>query len=213
MAFIVLQGVGQNGDRYIGLGFGPIAYRGDLNHSFSKFQSALSFNYFKDRDRRVQSVFNLTIGKVSGSNEDYIFQNDMEMETSPNTYFQTSFQSLTYRLKIRFLKQKKVVPYISPGIGLFRFVPKNENSTSLSDQDNSRAPDESYSPITISLPLSLGVNTSLNEFKFGLSLTWLNPLTDYIDNIKQWGNKEGNDNLLLYSISVAIPLKFSKKSD
>ncbi|MCZ6900504.1 MAG: hypothetical protein O7F74_09725, partial [Bacteroidetes bacterium] len=45
-----------------------------------------------------------------------------------------------------------------------------------------------------------------NGFGFGLQTGYLNTTTDFLDNISQWGNKKGNDNVLVTKFSFVISL-------
>jgi hypothetical protein len=146
------------------------------------------------------------IGGVRGNNDSYTF-NSTET-TTPNTYFKTSLISMGYELRIHILKKESFVVYVSPGISLLRFEPKDEFKQSYSNQFSTRARGEEYSNISLMLPLKIGGSYYLsNGYGIGVDAGFLNPLTDYIDNISQWGNKSKKDNLLQLNLLLYIPIK------
>lgn len=191
---------------YFTLGFGGTSYRGDLTNKFESwggtFHAGLTFN----KKKRLNGYLHLMIGGVRGNNDSYTF-NSTET-TTPNTYFKTSLFSLGYEFRINIFKKESFSVYISPGIALLRFDSKDEFKKSYSNQFSTRAKSEEYSNISLMLPIKIGGTYYLvNGYGIGMDVGFLNPLTDYIDNISQWGNKSKKDNLLQLNLLLSIPLK------
>jgi hypothetical protein len=115
---------------------------------------------------------------------------------------------LGYEIRINILKKESFCFYVSPGISLLRFDSKDEFKNSYSNQFATRAKGEEYSNISLMLPVKVGGTYYLtNGYGIGMDAGFLNPLTDYIDNISQWGNKTKKDNLLQLNLLLYIPLK------
>lgn len=99
--------------------------------------------------------------------------------------------------------------YISQGLGLIRYEPKDENNEPLQKKFDTRASNETYNNVSLMLPTQAGINYILkNGYGVGLQAGWLNPQTDYIDNISQWGNRQKNDNTFLVRFAFMVPLTY-----
>jgi hypothetical protein len=191
---------------YATVGFGGTSYRGDLVNKFESwggtFHAGLTFN----KKKRVNGYIHLMVGGVRGNNDSYVF-NSTETAT-PNTYFKTSLISIGYELRINILKRESFRLYVSPGFALLRYDPKDEYKQSYANQFSTRAKGETYSNVSLMLPIKIGGSYYLtNGYGIGLDAGFLNPLTDYIDNISQWGNKSKKDNLLQLNLLLYIPIK------
>lgn len=197
--------------RGLQVGFGPIAYKGDLNHTYSKWNSGLQLAYFLQGQKITEGAFSIFIGRFKSSNDNYSFTSEDGSNQTPNTYVQTDFQSFSYHLRFRLFRNKTINGFISPGLGLMRFNPKDRNSDLLIDQDDTRNLDEGYTNLAFAMPIQLGVRANLKSIQTGLVIQWSNVFTDYLDNIGDLGTQEGNDNILSYNFFVQIPL--FKKQD
>ena len=90
---------------------------------------------------------------------------------------------------------------------LLRFDPQDEFNDSLVDQPFTRAANETYGNITLMLPTQIGVLYTLpNDYSIGLQVGYTNTLTDYLDNISDWSNSGGQDNIFSYRFVVHIPV-------
>jgi hypothetical protein len=57
------------------------------------------------------------------------------------------------------------------------------------------------------LPTQVGAIYLLpNQWGIGIQAGLLNPLTDYLDNIKELGNRSGNDNVMQTRLLLYVPL-------
>jgi hypothetical protein len=197
-------------DKYVEIGISAVAYKGDLNHSYEKFTSCFHLNlHFKKNDRRVNPYIGLMIGNVTGQNPKYSFAlSDTSAATpTPNKFFKTSLLSVNFGLLINIIKKENFNLYIGQGLGLMRLNPKDEYNKPLADQFNTRADNETFNNFTVMLPTFAGMTYRFkNNYRVGFQAGWLNPMTDYIDNISVWGDRQKKDNILSYKFSFYIPL-------
>ena len=197
--------------RFFELGINSNAYKGDLNHSYQKFTSSISLGLRLNYKKRFNSHFGLMIGSVIGQNPYFQtnYYSGADSGATPNSFFKTSFWQANYDLQFNIIKTKSFVLYISQGIGVFHFNPKDATNNSLVGQLNTRAPNEAYNTTTISLPTSAGFFYLFkNYIGAGFQAGWLNTQTNYIDNISQLGTRNKNDNILFYRFLVYVPLTF-----
>jgi hypothetical protein len=195
--------------RFLEVGLSANAYRGDLVNRYAHWNSALQVGLKLNFKKRINSHLNLGLGSVSGQNMEYTFGGETGRVSSPNTYFSTSFVALNYDLQLHLLKYRGWMVYLSQGFGLIRFTPKDADKQSLLMNFASRAGDETYSNIAVLLPTQAGINYVFpNGYGIGVQAGWLNPQTDYLDNISRWGNREKRDNLLNYRFTFMAPLTF-----
>ncbi len=194
-------------------GIGPVAYKGDLNASYSKwssmFQAGLKFNRFS----RFNGHLVVSIGSVSGQNIQYTFDDGSDTAPTPNRFFTARLAGFHYELHYNVLHTEKWKIYISQGMGLFRFDPQDEFNKSFVNQLDTRAPNETYGNITLTLPTQVGVLYTLpNAYGVGVQVGYMNTLTDYLDNISDWGTQAGHDNLFSVCFQIHIPLAVQKSS-
>ncbi len=198
--------------RFLEIGVGATAYKGDLNSRYDYFASSLQIGIKFNKKKRLNSHLNLTLGTVIGQNYQYKFTDVNNMVTTPNQYFKTSIFSFQYDLQYNFIKKINFILYMSQGIGFLRFVPKDDEGKELQDQRNTRANDETYNNTTLTLPLSFGAMYILkNGYGFGVQASYLFPQTDYIDNISNWGQESGKDKISIVKFWLAVPLAKIKK--
>ncbi|UII21098.1 hypothetical protein [Fulvivirga ligni] len=185
-------------------GISMAAYKGDLS-SYDQYRGLFQVGVQLNKKKRLNGNFNLGIGSVSGENRD--FRRFETGDIEPNRYFRTNFFFLNYDLHYNIVKTDFLIVYVSQGIGFFRFTPKDDEGNSLIDQGNTRNPDESYRNSTFMLPTSAGATYFLpNKYGIGLQAGFLNPLTDYLDNISELG-ETGGDNILEFRFSLYVPIK------
>jgi len=200
--------------RFIEVGVSGNAYRGDLQAGYEKFSSGFHLGIQWMKKKRINGAINLQIGSVNGQNPDYIY-NGSTATTTPNQYFKTSIFTLHYELQLNLIKKKRFRVFIAQGIGMIRFIPKDQYQNKLSSQLVSRAEGETYGNTSLILPTQIGAQYFLaNGLGAGFKMGWYNPQTDYIDNVSKWGNKSGNDKIFNFRFSVMIPVRTkSEKSE
>ena len=156
---------------------------------------------------------NLGFGQVEGQDPNYQPPVIDGVVPTPNTFFKTNYVSFNYDMRYHIVKKNNYWIYVSVGVGLIRFNPKDENGNSLSELPETRFLDESFNKMTFILPVQLGVLYFLpNYYGIGLEFGLLNTMTDYVDNISDWGVKDGIDNILQLKISFIAPLRFISPS-
>ncbi len=193
--------------RFIEVGVGGNSYRGDLQAGYEKFSSGFHLGMQWMKKKRLNGAINLQIGNVNGQNPDYKYTGITE-KTTPNKYFKTSIFTAHYEVQLNLIKRQRFRIFISQGIGILRFKPKDDQREDLSGQLPTRAEGETYGTIALILPTQAGAQYFLpNGLGVGLKMGWYNPQTDYIDNISQWGNKSGNDKLFNFRFSVMVPVR------
>jgi hypothetical protein len=195
--------------RFLELGISANAYKGDLSASYQKwtpaFQAGLKLNFKK----RFNSHINLGIGSVSGENLNYSVRAENGTTPTPNTFFKTNFITVNYNLQVHLLKYKGLMVYLSQGLGIIRYEPKDARNNRLLADFSSRASNELYSNVSVVLPTNAGINYIFsNGYGIGFQAGWLNLQNDYIDNISQWGTRQKKDNVLMYRFTFMVPLTY-----
>jgi hypothetical protein len=195
--------------RFLELGISANAYKGDLSADYQKWTPAFHAGLKLNFKKRFNSHINLAIGSVSGENLNYAVPGEVTPAPTPNTYFKTNFVTVNYDLQVHLLKYKGLMVYISQGIGLIRYEPKDAQNNKLLDNFSTRASNESYSNVSAVLPTQAGVQYILkNGYGIGFQAGWLNLQNDYIDNISLWGSRQKKDNALLYRFAFMVPLTY-----
>ncbi|WP_422360265.1 hypothetical protein [Reichenbachiella sp.] len=195
--------------REIHFGIGPASYGGDLGKAYSGSSLLVNIGFKLNKDKKLNGNFRLSIGSVTGQELDYSTTDNTGVPATPNTFFKSSFIGLNYEAHYNFLDKKKYKVYLSQGIGLFRFNPKDESNNNLVDMPDTRSLGESYRNLIIQLPTQLGAKYYLpNDFAIGVQFGFMNPITDYLDNLGVWGNKNGNDNILVLQFELHAPISF-----
>ncbi len=197
--------------RLLEVGLSANGYRGDLAMKYQKWASSAQIGLKLNFKKRVNSHFTLGIGTVTGQNPDYTFTLNTQETATPNQFFKTSYVSLNYDLQINLLKARHWTVYLSQGLGLIRFRSKDENNVLLENRFDTRPENEIYNTISLMLPTQAGaIYHFTNGYGLGVKGGWLNPQTDYLDNISQWGNRSKKDNVLSFRFSFLAPLTYGQ---
>jgi opacity protein-like surface antigen len=188
------QGAGQKPLR-VGLGLLGATYVGDLNtngEALHRFYPGMGFSLQFVSPRRISPQLNTGFGKFVAQDRNLASTGSVE----PNTFVQTPFFYVDFRLKARFLRERTVSPYLSAGIGLLGYTPKDEDEKSLLDNSSTREDGETYGSITAGFPLSVGTELRMSPFvALGLEYTYRLTGSDYLDNIGLVGPRAGKDKL------------------
>jgi hypothetical protein len=203
--------------RFIEVGISANAYRGDLQAGYEKFTSGFHLGVQWMKKKRVNGAINIQIGSVSGQNPDYKYSNTTTVgskDPTPNKYFRTAIFTAHYELQLNLIKRRNFRIFVSQGIGIIRFNPKDEFQNALSKNLASRADGETYSNLAFILPTQCGFQYFLpNGIGAGFKMGWYNPTTDYLDNISKWGNKSGNDKIFACRFTVMIPVRIKAEKN
>ncbi len=190
----------------LGIGLLAAGYAGDLtvnSHPFERFSAGASLSLQFASEKLISPQLNGGFGKFSAQDRDIAAVEGVQ----PNTFVETPFFFVDLRIKARFLRETGFNPYISAGIGMLGFTPRDGMGNSLLDNYSTRQEGETYGSITANFPLSAGFEVKLSPILLvGLEYTYRVTTTDYLDNISALGQKEGNDNL--QSILLSLGLTF-----
>lgn len=193
--------------RLLEMGISANGYRGDLSAKYQGWGPAFQLGLKLNTKKRLNGHFNLGIGTITAQNPAYEFSGSDEQTATPNLFAKTSFLSLNYDLQVNLVKTRHWIVYLSQGAGLIRFQPRDEKKISLQSQFGTRPGEENYNNVTILLPTQAGaIYLFGNGYGVGVQSGWLNPQTDYLDNISQWGNRSKKDNILSLRFSFLAPL-------
>jgi hypothetical protein len=190
------------------LGISASAYKGELSPAYRSFVPVYHAGFMRYRQRRLNGSFLASAGAVTGSNLTPSLRNDLE-GVSPNRFVRTSFFSLQYGLQFNLIRKERFRLYLSQGVGVIRFSPRNEDGQLLADIPSTRMAGESYGRAAIMLPTQAGMQYFFgNQFGLGFSAGWLNTFTPYLDNIYEASTTDRNDNILSYRFSLLVPLRY-----
>lgn len=197
----------QSSNAFVGLGLAMSSYRGDLINTYTSptpnFEVYIRFN----RKKYLNGQFSIGFGKLSATNPYYSYTYNATGNISPNSNFVTAYQYLKYELNFNFISTKRWRVYISQGIGAMHFTPKNQDNLVLLELNNTRAPNEGYSNLSIVLPSSVGIMyISPSNYAFGIKAGLLNPQTDYLDNISSLSNESRKDNVVSFQMNINAPI-------
>lgn len=198
----------ENVSKFLELGVSPLSYKGDLSQGYENWTSGFHIGLKRNTKEKWNGHFNLMIGNVTGQNPEYTYP---ASSSTPSLFFKTNLISLNYDLQYNLLKKNNFILYISQGIGLLRFSPKDEENNSLSDKFTTRAKDENFNNISFIFPHYIGFIYFLkNSYGLGMNIGRINPATDYIDNISKLSNYKKPDNIFSFRFSIFIPISFKE---
>lgn len=192
--------------RYVWAGLSANNYTGDLDDDLPHYGPGIHIGLKLNKSKRLNGNFALGIGNLYG--QDPNFNPAVEPPIKPNKFFTTAFITFDYSLQYHLIKKERYLVYISQGVGLFRYNPKDEQDQELINLGTTRPASDNYGNISIQFPTAVGAAYFLsNQWGIGLQASYLNPLTDYIDNISSLGSKSGNDNVLQFRLMLLVPMK------
>lgn len=186
----------------LGLGLLATGYSGDLNTGSSPFErfypgAALSLQFASEK--LLSPQLNGGFGKFIAQDRDLSAVDGVQ----PNTFVQTPFFFVDLRLKARFLRQKAIHPYLSAGIGMLGYTPRDADGNNLIDNFATRQEGETFGSMSANFPLHAGIEFVMNPvLMLGLEYGIRPTTTDYLDNIGQLGLRSGNDMLQTIALSV-----------
>lgn len=192
----------------IAVGVSRNAYRGDLGDPYDKWTAAFHVSFLFNYQRRLHGGLHTGLGTITGQ---MIPSNTFDPTNIPafNEFFRSNFISIHYALQYDIIRTERLIVYLSQGLGLLRFMPKDQFYKNLQDQPGTRASNEAYGNVAAVLPTQLGIDYYFtNRFGIGIKAGWLNTTTDYLDNVSLLGQRQGNDNILQYQFLFYIPARF-----
>lgn len=193
----------QNKKAFIQLGLSANSYKGDLQDTYDKLSSGFHFGLRAHGEKRVNGELLFHVGSLTGQNVSFT---TTEPDVSPNRFFKTRLFSGHFNLNFNLIRKDNFRLYLSQGIGLLSYQPENDLGEKLINLPSTRVSGESYTTNSLILPTALGaLYTFKNGFGFALRLSYLNPQTDYLDNISIIGIDDKNDRILQTNFSFLIP--------
>ncbi|MGJ3234799.1 hypothetical protein [Marivirga sp.] len=198
--------------KFAGISFGASIPRTDLEPTYKK--PGVQFSAFMQftPNRWLNIGFRLNVGEVQSENRDVRFFDQSEFQI--NDFAKSNYQSLHVEPSFHLIKKPNYSVYLSQGFGFLRFLVYDREGNNLANQLNSRDQGEDYSNFTVLLPTTLNAYYFLsNDFGFQFRTGWLNPQTDYLDNISNFGNPENNDNLFILQFSIIKRFTLIKSAD
>jgi len=201
---ITLPAGAQSSRLWVGPVLGGLTYSGDLLADGEwAYRTSLTWGAALaiENTKRMAPYFQLTGGRFTAQRPDYTTD-----AGSPNTFTSTRYVAGELGLRLRFRKTQPLSPYVGAALGLLSYTPENASGESLRDAPATRAPDETYGPTSLMLPLQLGVEWQVNEgVHLQASLRRWVLFTDYLDNVGDLGDDTGHDALT----SLQLVLFFS----
>jgi len=185
----------------INFDYGTAIPKTDLEASYKKPGIQVSGFLQFTSQRWLNIGFLLNVGEVQSENSEVRFFDQSEFKI--NDFARTVYQSLHVEPSFHLLKKSNYSIYLAQGFGFMRFEVYDKNNNNLANQLDSRAQGEEYPNFAVLLPTTLNAYYFLpNDLGFHLRTGWLNPQTDYLDNISTFGNADNNDNVLILQLSI-----------
>jgi hypothetical protein len=190
----------------LGLGLMGASYVGDLNTSggaWERFSPGACLSLQFATPKLLSPQLNAGFGSFVAQDRNLVAVDGVQ----PNTFVQTPFFFVDLRLKARFLREAAFHPYLSAGVGLLGYTPKDVDGNNLIDNYATRKDGETFGSMTAGLPLSAGAELKMGPIlMLGLEYTYRITTSDYLDNIGQVGLRAGKDKLqsLLLTLYVTF---------
>ncbi|MBL6448653.1 hypothetical protein JMN32_20240 [Fulvivirga sp. 29W222] len=183
------------------------AYHGDLEGK-KKYTSSIHVGLRLNKKKKLNGNINIGGGTLNGEDRNFTFDSNQTPLPTPNRFVKTNFFYINYDLQYNIIKKKNLIAYISQGIGMIRFTPKDSEGNNLADLPETRAGQETYRQESLMLPTNIGVIYLLpNQYGVSLQTGFYNTLTDYLDNISSLGDSGNNDNILAVRFAFYAPIK------
>jgi hypothetical protein len=188
----------------LGIGLMGTSYIGDLNSNggaWNRFSPGADLSLQFASEHLLSPQLNAGFGKIVAQDRTLAPVDGVV----PNTFVQTPFFFVDLRLKARFLREAAVHPYLSAGVGLLGYTPRDLEGDNLIDNLATRKAGESYGSMTVGLPLSAGLELRLHPIlHLGLEYTYRVTGSDYLDNIGQVGLRDGKDKMQSLLLTLYI---------
>jgi hypothetical protein len=201
-----LSGVGaraQNPD-FLQIGVSSNAYNGDLGGAYAKWTMGVHAGLLLNQKKRLNGSFQLAFGRIVGQDLNFTAP---EPGKTASPYFRTGFVTANYEVHYNFIRTARWKCYVAQGFGIIQYTPRDEEGNKLRDQGATRPDGETYGSVSVILPTKIGFIYFLpNGYGLGLESGFLNSMTDYLDNVGQWGGDAGRDNILFFKFNLNLPV-------
>lgn len=196
-----VSGQGSTFTKFAGISFGASIPKTDLEPTYKKPGAQLSAFMQFTPNRWLNVGFWFSAGEVQSENREVRFFDQSEFQL--NDFARANYQSLHVEPSFHLLKKPKYSIYLSQGFGFMRFAVYDRDNNNLANQLDSRSQGEEYSNFTVLLPTTFNAYYFLpNDFGVHVRTGFLNPQTDYLDNISNFGNPDNKDNLFILQMSI-----------
>jgi hypothetical protein len=189
----------------LGVGLCMVTPQGDLSHGEANIRMTASANVSLQfaTTKLLSPQLNAGFGRVIAQDRDLGPTEGVQ----PNTFAQTPFFYVDFRLKAKFLRETRVNPYFSLGIGLLGYTPRDAEGNALIDNLDSRAEGELYGNMTASFPISIGTELKVSDqLRVFTEYTFRPTASDYLDNVGQLGTVKGKDKLHQLQLGLLFTL-------
>ena len=198
-------------NRFVEIGFSTNSYKGDLSHSYNQWANGIHVGILFNKKKRLNGHLNLMMGSAIAQNSNYFFDDGSNPQPTPNNYARILMVAINYDVHVNLYKKHNLIVYLYQGIGLLRFDPRSSDNKSLINNLTTRPANETYSNICIFLPHGIGaLYVSKLGFGVGMQAGFYNTISNHLDNVALWGNRNKNDNILSYKMTVYIPFAIKK---
>ena len=195
-------------------GFGLMAtgYLGDLNYQsgqmYNRFYPGFNVSLQFANEKFFYPQLNVGYGRFVAQNRKL----EPVEGYNVNKFVSTAVFYADIRMKFRAFPRKMFQPYVSVGVGILNYTPKDADRNSLSDNFESRKEEETYGSVTAGFPLSGGLDVKLSHIvAIGIEYTHRITLTDYLDNIGELGGFKGKDHLTNLTLSAQFTFDPERK--
>jgi hypothetical protein len=198
--------------KFAGISFGSSTPKTDLEPTYKKagIQASAFMQFTPNRWLNIGLWF--SAGEVQSENREVRFFDQSEFQI--NDFARTNYQSLHVEPSFHIIKKSNYSLYLAQGFGFMRFAVYDSDNRNLANQLSSRSQGEDYSVLTVLLPTSLNAYYFFpNDFGIHVRTGFLNPQTDYLDNISNFGNPNNNDNLFIFQFSIIKQFTFKNHDD
>jgi hypothetical protein len=190
----------------LGIGLFMVTPQGDLSHGEAnvRLTSGANLSLQFASSKLISPQINAGFGRVVAQDRDVPAVEGLQ----PNTFAETPFFYVDFRLRAKFLRQSPVNPYFGFGIGMLNFSPRDAEGNSLIDNTDTRAEGETYGNMTVGFPITVGSEVRLSEIvRLSAEYVFRPTGSDYLDNVGQLGQVEGKDKMHQVQIALLITLK------
>lgn len=190
----------------VGVGFLGAAYQGDLTtngDALHRFYPGMGFSLQFATEKLISPQLNAGFGRFVAQDRDLPAVEGVQ----PNTFVDTRFFFAELRMKARFMREKSFHPYLSFGLGLLGYSPRDAEGNNLLGILATRQDSETYGTITAAFPLSLGFEIEMSPLiMLGTEYTFRPTGSDFLDNIAALGPQSGNDKV--HSLLLSLYFTF-----
>jgi hypothetical protein len=188
----------------LGISFFGASYTGDLTpigSGMDRFYPGFNLSFQFTNKKFISPQLNAGFSRIVAQDRDLQPVDGVQ----PNTFVETPYFYVDLRLRARFLREKRINPWLSAGVGMLGYSPRDVDNESLINTVSTRNPGETYGSLTAAFPFSIGTEIKLSTIlSLGVEYTHRRSGSDYLDNIGQLGYRERKDKINAFLGTVFI---------